>query len=387
MTPLITSASVGPVGFRPVLVLRSRCGTQPGRPAGWVRPTRVPTGYPGSWSADGGLSPGRRAIPDGASSVAARASARPRERPGARAGSPGGVSRYSVVIPALDEQDYLGACLASLAGQDYPAGFEIIVVDNDSTDATAVIAAAAGATVVFEPERGVCQARQRGTEAARGEIIISTDADTTFPPGWLSGIDLAFARHPAAVAVAGPCLFIGAPRWGSLVREAAVRAGVGGETGHREVPYVSATNIAFRRAAWTGYDTRLTQGGDELDLLRRLQAVGEVVFDATNPTHTSSRRLHQGLLYNTAVTFFYYYLLGYLLNRAFRRPVLGTAPPFRPTRDRPTPDGGPGPRPPNGPGDWPARRSCSTSSRRNELRRVSGRPPGTGQPGRRAWPA
>jgi len=53
------------------------------------------------------------------------------------------------------------------------------------------------------------------------------------------------------------------------------------------VVYVSATNIAVRSSAWTGYDTRLTQGGDELDLLRRLQAAGEVVFDVTNPTLTS----------------------------------------------------------------------------------------------------
>jgi hypothetical protein len=158
----------------------------------------------------------------------------------------------------------------------------------------------------------------------------------------LSGIDLAFARHPAAVAVAGPCRFVGAPRWGSLYGRLLFGSVSVVKRVTGKVPYVSATNIAFRRAAWTGYDTRLTQGGDELDLLRRLQAVGEVVFDATNPTHTSSRRLHQGLLYNTAVTFFYYYLLGYVLNRAFRRPVLGTAPPFRPTPDRPTRNGDPG---------------------------------------------
>ena len=122
--------------------------------------------------------------------------------------------RYSVVIPAFNEQECLGSCLASLSAQDYPAAFEIIVVDNNSTDRTPLIAAAAGAVVVSEPERGVCQARQRGTEVARGEIIISTDADTTFAPGWLSGIDLAFARHPGAVAVAGPCRFVAAPRWG-----------------------------------------------------------------------------------------------------------------------------------------------------------------------------
>ena len=244
--------------------------------------------------------------------------------------------RYSVVIPAFNEQAYLGACLASLAAQDYPGTFEVIVVDNNSTDDTAVIAAAAGVTVVVEPEPGVCQARQRGTEAAHGEIIISTDADTTFPPGWLSGIDAAFARHPGAVAVAGPCHFAGAPRWGTLYSTLLFGMVnlVKRVTGR--VVYVSATNIAFRSSAWTGYDTRLTQGGDELDLLRRLQAAGEVVFDITNPTRTSSRRLDEGLLYNVAVTFLYYYLLGYALNRTFRRPVLGTAPPFRRTGDRGT---------------------------------------------------
>jgi len=241
--------------------------------------------------------------------------------------------RYSVVIPAFNEQAYLGACLASLAAQDYPDPFEVIVVDNNSTDDTAAIAAAAGVTVVVEPERGVCQARQRGTEAARGEIIVSTDADTTFPPGWLSGIDAAFARYPGAVAVAGPCHFVKAPRWGTLYSTLlfGMVSLVKRVTGR--VVYVSATNIAFRRSVWTGYDTRLTQGGDELDLLRRLQAAGEVVFDVSNATCTSSRRLDEGLLYNVAVTVFYYYLLGYALNRTFRRPVLGTAPPFRRTGD------------------------------------------------------
>jgi glycosyltransferase involved in cell wall biosynthesis len=252
-----------------------------------------------------------------------------------------GRPRFSVVIPAFNEQECLGACLTSLAAQDYPTPVEIIVVDNNSTDRTASIAAAAGATVVFEAERGVCQARHRGTETARGEIIVSTDADTTFTPGWLSGIDKAFDSHPGAVAVAGPCRFTAAPWWGNPYSTALFGlVGLIKKTTGRVV-YISATNIAFRESAWSGYDTRLTQGGDELDLLRRLQCAGEVVFDTTNPTHTSSRRLDQGLLYNAVVTVLYYYLLGYALNRTFGRPVLGTAPPFRQTADPARPRVGP----------------------------------------------
>src|SRR6478672_3694258 len=257
------------------------------------------------------------------------------QSPGEIPGGPDatGRPRFSVVVPAFNEQECLGACLTSLAAQDYPGPFEIVVVDNNSTDRTASIAAAAGATVVFEAERGVCQARQRGTEAARGEIIVSTDADTTFAPGWLSGIERAFARHPGVVAVAGPCRFVAAPWWGNPY--STVLFGLVGliKKATGRVVYISATNIAFRKSAWSGYDTRLTQGGDELDLLRRLQAVGEIVFDTTNPTHTSSRRLEQGLLYNATVTVLYYYLLGYAMNRTFGRPVLGTAPPFRGTLD------------------------------------------------------
>src|SRR5512140_592392 len=81
--------------------------------------------------------------------------------------------RYSVVIPAVDEAVDIGRCLSSLAAQDCRNGYEVIVVDNNSTDQTAEIAREHGARVVFESHPGVCWARQRGTEAARGEIVVS----------------------------------------------------------------------------------------------------------------------------------------------------------------------------------------------------------------------
>ncbi len=237
--------------------------------------------------------------------------------------------RFSVVIPAFNEASYLEDCLRSLAGQDFAGLVEVIVVDNNSTDDTAIIAQARGATVVREDEPGVCSARQRGTERSRGEIIVSTDADTTFARGWLSSIDRAFDRNPTCVAVAGPCRFVGGPLWAAaypkllfgLVHLLYLATG--------RVCYVTATNLAFRRDAWSGYDTRLTQGGDELDLLRRLRSRGRVVFDLHEPTRTSARRLDRGLFYNIAITFLFYYVLGYCLNRLFHRRLLGTAPAFR----------------------------------------------------------
>jgi glycosyltransferase involved in cell wall biosynthesis len=237
--------------------------------------------------------------------------------------------RFSVVIPAYNEAEFLGSCLDSLLAQDFRGPYEIIVVDNNSTDATADVARSRGVTVVHEPKPGVCSARQCGTTAARGEIVVSTDADTTFGSDWLSRIDRAFLEDPARVAVAGPCRFADPPWWGrvytgvlfTVVSLVAMLSG--------RILYVTATNIAFRKSEWPGYDTEATQGGDELGLLRRLRSRGSFAFVRSNPTFTSSRRLHRGLAYNIVVTCLYYYVLGYALNRLTGRRVVGMAPAFR----------------------------------------------------------
>jgi glycosyltransferase involved in cell wall biosynthesis len=237
--------------------------------------------------------------------------------------------RFSVVVPAYNESAFLGACLESLAAQDFPGAYEVIVVDNNSSDQTGEVARAHGATVVTEPHAGVCWARQAGTLAARGEIVVSTDADTTFHPGWLSRIDRTLRASPDCVAVTGPCRFLDAPWWGRLYGWLLFNAVhvVSRLTGR--VVYASATNIAFRISAFPGYDTAATQGGDELGLLRCLRSRGTIAFDLGNPSFTSARRLRQGLVYNVVVTFLYFYLLGYCLNRLLGRPLIGTAPAFR----------------------------------------------------------
>lgn len=240
---------------------------------------------------------------------------------------------FSIVIPAFNEESYLGDCLSSLSGQDYPGSFEIIVVDNNSTDHTAAVACAAGAAVVFESIPGVCRARQRGTEIAAGEIIVSADADCIYQPGWLSTIAQWFRENPEGIAVGGPCYFYDGPRWGLAVQRMLFGAVTWVQRRGGPVVYVTATNFAFRRDSFTGYDVRLSQGGDELDLLRRLRKHGHVAFDSANFTYTSARRMEQGVVYNFAVSFFYYYILGYALNRFLRRPVLGMAPAFRHSPD------------------------------------------------------
>lgn len=244
--------------------------------------------------------------------------------------------RFSVVVPAFNEAVLLPATLESLCRQRTAADFEVIVVDNNSTDDTAEIARSYGVRVVAEAEPGVCQARQTGTVAARGEIIVSADADTTYPGDWLARIDAAFARHADVVAVAGPCRYADPPWWMDLFAHGLFEAVDWLYRASGWVGYVTATNIAFRRSGFDGYDLRLTQGGDELELLRRLRQRGRVLWDRDNVVETSARRQRRGLLHTLVVTLVIHYLLGYVLNKLFGRPVLGTAPPVRDAEAQPT---------------------------------------------------
>jgi glycosyltransferase involved in cell wall biosynthesis len=237
--------------------------------------------------------------------------------------------RFSVVIPCYNEEDYIGNALLALQAQNTETRYEVIIVDNNCTDATSTIAKKLGARVVYERAPGVCAARQAGTTMARGEIIVSTDADTVFPTNWLQNIDKAFLSDSSLVAIGGPCRYYDGPWWGKIYTHFLfgwsymyLRL-----TGHPF--YLTATNIAFKKAAWKGYDLSLTQGGDELGLLHQLRTAGKVGFTPKNTTYTSGRRLEKGMFYNIFISFLYYYIVGYHINTIFKKPIIGSAPAFR----------------------------------------------------------
>lgn len=87
---------------------------------------------------------------------------------------------YTVIIPAFNEEDYLPATLDALdqAMQGAGRAGQVIVVDNNSTDATAAVASAHGARVVFEPVNQISRARNAGAAAANTPALIFLDADT-----------------------------------------------------------------------------------------------------------------------------------------------------------------------------------------------------------------
>ncbi len=93
--------------------------------------------------------------------------------------------KVSIVIPAFNEEGYISEAVQAALNQDYP-DFEVIVVDNASTDATAAVASKFPVTVVSEGKKGILHAREAGRRAATGDIIAHVDADCTPAPNWLS---------------------------------------------------------------------------------------------------------------------------------------------------------------------------------------------------------
>jgi len=205
----------------------------------------------------------------------------------------------SVVIPAYNEEHYLPACLEALQQQTYPSeSFEMIVVDNASTDETATIAQRFGARVVYEPVKGIARARQRGFEVARGEIIASTDADTVVPPSWLSHIVAHFSRNRDVVAVYGPVYWPTArphERWIMRypVTWALVVSNQVGRTLWVGSNFAVRADAFWKVGGFTAFDP---QGllGEDVYLSLRVSRVGQALFDPDLAVYASPRRVREG---------------------------------------------------------------------------------------------
>ena len=110
----------------------------------------------------------------------------------------------SVVVPAYNEEKLLARCLLSLTNQTFPRqDYEVIVVNNASTDKTVQIAEKYADQVIDESQKGLMFARQAGFQAAKGKYILRTDADAFVPFNWIEQVVGTFQKYPHAVAVSG----------------------------------------------------------------------------------------------------------------------------------------------------------------------------------------
>ena len=226
------------------------------------------------------------------------------------------VPDISFVVPARNEAAGIGACVDALTEQTGHVWFEVIVVDNGSSDDTASIAAARGARVVHEPRPGLAHARQAGLVAAHAPILVFVDADTIVPPGWAVAALEHFRNNPRRVAFSPAFHF----HDGRLLDNAgngifraflcpmtnAVLQGLG-----RPGILIGST-MALRTDALKaagGVDQAFQFYGEDTMIARRLARFGEVSFVQHPRLHTSARRYQDRGLINVVYRYFTIFLL------------------------------------------------------------------------------
>jgi glycosyltransferase involved in cell wall biosynthesis len=125
--------------------------------------------------------------------------------------------RFSVIVCAHNEAQFLPACLRSLLAQSRTPD-EILVVNNASTDSTRAVAEAIqGVRVVDESRKGLVVARETGRLAATGDILVYLDADCRAPVTWLERIERRFIADPLLLALSGPYRFYDWDWWGCVL--------------------------------------------------------------------------------------------------------------------------------------------------------------------------
>lgn len=195
----------------------------------------------------------------------------------------------SVVVPVLNEEEFLEETLQTLRAQTFK-DFELLVVDNGSTDRSPEIAARYADRVVEEPVRGYDRALHRGISEAQGEFIVQADADSLYPPDWLARMVAALEKE-GVVCAYGPWAFRESSRWRQrlelflnvLLQFIAHYLGFCQTTGF---------NMGFRREFYFlvgGYPALRGLAAADIRLGLRLRRMGKVRFVPHMCVYTSNR--------------------------------------------------------------------------------------------------
>jgi len=216
----------------------------------------------------------------------------------------------SVVIPAHNEEKYIGRTLECVVENAPSNLLEIIVVNNASTDNTARVAAAfPKVRVVNETKKGITQARQAGLNASNGELVACVDADTWLSKQWFEILNREFEQDSNLVCLSGPYWYrefspfknFFVQLWYLVAKFIAVFTGY----------LVQGGNFVVKRQALLkagGFDTSIAFYGEDTDIAQRMHGMGKVKFLMSFRAASSARRIiEEGFLkigWTYAINFF-----------------------------------------------------------------------------------
>lgn len=201
--------------------------------------------------------------------------------------------KISIVVPAYNEEEYLEACLKSLKNQ-IEKPYEIIVVNNNSTDKTVEIAKKFDVKIIKEVRQGRTHARNTGFNKATGDIIARTDADTRVARDWTKRIRQAFEKDPKLLGLSGSAYFDKLPTFlqfhtwmitgsSKFIKLTMKHDGMMG------------FNLALRKKAWELVKDEIcydeSKVHEDADLAIHIARHGKVFFDRTIIVHTAPRQL------------------------------------------------------------------------------------------------
>lgn len=200
----------------------------------------------------------------------------------------------SVVLSTYNRCTVLPRALEALAAQSGDVPYEIIVVDNNSTDATRQVVEAWTSVVpdlsyLFEPQQGLPFARNAGLAAARAPIVAFTDDDVKVPSDWVRTIRLVFDANPSVDVIGGrvvPVWPAALPSWLTPLQLGPFALGERGDVSFRvdagnAAPCLVGANFAFRREVFErigSFDTSYTKSQDREIQLRLWRSGGQGLY-------------------------------------------------------------------------------------------------------------
>lgn len=206
----------------------------------------------------------------------------------------------SVIIPAYNEEQSISDCLQSLVNQKTSLEFEVIVVNNNSTDSTVNVINKykdkLNLKIVNQLVKGRGAARQKGFEIASGDILLSTDADTLVSPNWIEKLSNSLKENNV-VAVTQACKITDC----GLVTNAVFN--------FLQPFFMRIYRLFFGHYFLSGFGfaiyrkTYIKSGGfnkklnaqEDVDLSFRVSKLGKIKFIPNFPVISSGRRVNKGL--------------------------------------------------------------------------------------------